>query len=310
MMLIFLFISIVGFIMFLILALVPSEREVDVKKRIERLRARTALRRREAVSFEMEGFTEKVGFYISQKLQPVLRKILPSRYFESIEKRLIMAGQYDATVGRFMAQKFGGLIFIGILGGGVAYVMFHMSTLNSVIIGILAGIFGFFIPDISLSGAIKKRHELIDKQLPDFLDQLVTSVKAGLAPNAAFQFTTRRFKPGPIREEFEIALQEIFLGSPRMEALARIGERTGHKDIKRMVAMLMYGEKLGVPISQTLSSVAEDLRNKRWEAAEEKAQKAPVKITFPMILLILPTIFLIIIGTIILNYLYNVRPSS
>ena len=309
-MLVFLFISIVGFIMFLVLALIPSEKEVDVRKRIERMRARTALRRREAVSFEMESFTERVGFFISQKFQPILRKILPSRYFESIEKRLIMAGEYDTSVGRFLAQKFGGLIFLGLLGGLVVNIIFKQPIGKSVIFGIITGLFGFFLPDITLSGAIKRRHELIDKQLPDFLDQLVTSVKAGLAPNAAFQFTTKRFKEGPIKEEFEIALQEIFLGSPRMEALARIGERTGHKDIKRMVAMLMYGEKLGVPISQTLSSVAEDLRNKRWEIAEEKAQKAPVKITFPMILLILPTIFLIIFGTILLNYLYNIRPNQ
>ncbi len=305
-----LFISIVGFIMFLVLALVPSEREVDVRKRIERMRARTALRRREAVSFEMESFTERIGFFISQKFQPILKKVLPSRYFDSIEKRLIMAGEYDTSVGRFLAQKFGGFIFLGLLGGLVVNIIFKQPMGKSIILGLITGIAGFFLPDLTLSGAIKRRHEIIDKQLPDFLDQLVTSVKAGLAPNAAFQFTTKRFKEGPIKEEFEIALQEIFLGSPRMEALARIGERTGHKDIKRMVAMLMYGEKLGVPISQTLSSVAEDLRNKRWENAEEKAQKAPVKITFPMILLILPTIFLIIFGTILLNYLYNVRPSQ
>lgn len=305
-----LFISIVGFIMFLVLALIPSEREVDVRKRIERMRARTALRRREAVSFEMESFTERIGFFLSQKFQPVLKKILPSRYFESIEKKLIMAGEYDTSVGRFLSQKFGGLLFLGVLGGLVVNVIFKQPIAKSFIFGAIVGLFGFFLPDVTLSGAIKRRHEMIDKQLPDFLDQLVTSVKAGLAPNAAFQFTTKRFKEGPIKEEFEIALQEIFLGSPRMEALARIGERTGHKDIIRMIAMLMYGEKLGVPISQTLSSVAEDLRNKRWEKAEEKAQKAPVKITFPMILLILPTIFMIIFGTILLNYLYNVRPNQ
>ncbi len=310
MILLLMFLSVVGFIMFIVLALIPSEKEVDVKKRIERMRARTALRRREAVSFEMESFTERVGFYLSQKFQPVLKKILPSKYFEVVEKRLIMAGEYDTSAGRFMAQKVGGFIFLGIIGALIFNMVLHMPVLKSGILGVVVGVVGFFIPDISLSGAISRRHELIDKQLPDFLDQLVTSVKAGLAPNAAFQFTTKRFKEGPIKEEFEIALQEIFLGSPRMEALARIGERTGHKDLKRMVAMLMYGEKLGVPISQTLSSVADDLRNKRWENAEEKAQKAPVKITFPMILLILPTIFLIIFGTILLNYIYNVRPNS
>ena len=309
-MLFLLFISIVGFIMFLVLALIPSETQVDVRKRIERMRARTALRRREAVSFEMESFTERVGFFISQKFQPIFKNILPTKYFDSIEKKLIMAGEYDTSVGRFIAQKFGGLVFLGILGALVINVIFKQPLGKSVILGIIVGLLGFFLPDFTLSSAIKRRHELIDKQLPDFLDQLVTSVKAGLAPNAAFQFTTKRFKEGPIKDEFEIALQEIFLGSPRMEALARIGERTGHKDLKRMVSMLMYGEKLGVPISQTLSSVADDLRNKRWENAEERAQKAPVKITFPMILLILPTIFLVIFGTILLNYLYNIRPNQ
>jgi len=309
-MLLLLFISVVGFVLFIVLALIPSEREVDVRKRIERMRARTALRRRETVSFEMESFTERVGFFLSQKFQPIFKKIFPTKYFDSIEKRLIMAGEYDTSVGRFLAQKFGGFVFIGLLGGLVVNVIFKQPFGKSVILGVIIGLLGFFLPDFTLSSAIKRRHELIDKQLPDFLDQLVTSVKAGLAPNAAFQFTTKRFKEGPIKDEFDIALQEIFLGSPRMEALVRIGERTGHKDLKRMVAMLMYGEKLGVPISQTLSSVAEDLRNKRWENAEERAQKAPVKITFPMILLILPTIFLVIFGTILLNYLYNVRPNQ
>ncbi len=305
-----LFVAISGFLFFLIMAFIPSERQVDVAKRIERLKSRTALRHKEALSFEMQGFSEKLGFAINKTLQPILKKILPDVYFKQLEKRLIMAGEYDVTVGRFMSQKIGGFLLLGILGVLILVIIFKKPIVFSVIVGIIVGIVGFFFPDFSLHQNIGKRHETIDKQLPDFLDQLVTSVKAGLAPNAAFQFTTKRFKAGPVREEFEIALQEIFLGSPRMEALQRIAERTGHKDLKRMISMLIYGEKLGVPISQTLSSVADDLRNKRWEHAEEKAQKAPVKITFPMILLILPTIFLVIFGTILLNYLYNVRPRG
>ncbi len=287
---------------YLLISMIPQKEEVAVRRRLERLRMRRALRTEEAMSIQAEGIADKIGFWIYQGVWPVLSRMLPAGYVEFLKVKLTQAGRYDLTIGQLFAQKLGAAVLFALLWGGAAWLVLNITGTGLLWALVLGGLLGFFFVDLQILNLAGRRKTLIERQLPDFLDQLIVTIQAGLAPNAAIQFTTKRFRPGPLREEFEIALQEILLGAPRIEALQRLAQRTQQEDLRRLVMMLHFGERLGIPLTQTLSAVAEDLRNKRWEKGEKLAHEAPVKIVFPTLLLILPTIILIIFAPMAINY--------
>lgn len=287
---------------YFLITLIPQKEEVAVRRRLERLRVRRALRTEEALSIQAESIADKIGFWIYQGIWPILSRLLPKGYMDYLKGKLAQAGRYDLTIGQLFTQKLGAAALFALLVGGAAWLVFNASGIALILAVLVGGVVGFFFIDINVINMAGRRKSLIERQLPDFLDQLIVTVQAGLAPNAAIQFTTRRFRKGPLREEFEIALQEILLGAPRVEALQRLAKRTQQEDLRRLVMMLHFGERLGIPITQTLMAVSEDLRNKRWEKGEKLANEAPVKIVFPLLLLILPTIIIIIFAPMALNY--------
>lgn len=287
---------------YFLITLIPQKEEVAVRRRLERLRLRRALRSEEAMSIQAESIADRVGFWIYQGVWPVLSGLLPAGYIDFLKAKLTQAGRYDLTIGQLFAQKLGSFVLFGGMVGIIAWLVFDASPKGIVVAALAAGLFGFFLIDLQVLTEAGRRRALIERQLPDFLDQLIVTIQAGLAPNAAIQFTTRRFRRGPLREEFELALQEIALGAPRIEALQRLAQRTQQEDLRRLVMMLSFGERMGIPLSQTLAAVADDLRNKRWEKGEKLAHEAPVKIVFPTLILVLPTIILIIFAPMAINY--------
>ncbi len=287
---------------YFLISMVPQKEEVAVRRRLERLRMRRALRSEEAMSIQAESIADRIGFWIYQGTWPLLSRLLPAGYMDFLRTKLAQAGRYDLTIGQLFAQKLGAAVLFALLVGAAAWLIFEATPRGILVAGILGLALGFFLMDLQIISMAGRRRTLIERQLPDFLDQLIVTIQAGLAPNAAIQFTTKRFRAGPLREEFEIALQEIMLGAPRIEALQRLAQRTQQEDIRRLVMMLAFGERLGIPLTQTLSAVAEDLRNKRWEKGEKLAHEAPVKIVFPTLILVLPTIILIIFAPMAINY--------
>ena len=287
---------------YFLISLVPQKEEVAVRRRLERLRMRRALRSEEAMSIQAESIADRIGFWIYQGTWPILSRLLPAGYLDYLKTKVTQAGRYDLTIGQLFAQKLGSAVLFGLLVGASAWLIFEASPRGILVAGVVGLLLGFFLMDLQILSMAGRRKTLIERQLPDFLDQLIVTIQAGLAPNAAIQFTTKRFRAGPLREEFEIALQEIMLGAPRIEALQRLAQRTQQEDIRRLVMMLAFGERLGIPLTQTLAAVAEDLRNKRWEKGEKLAHEAPVKIVFPTLILVLPTIILIIFAPMAINY--------
>jgi len=184
----------------------------------------------------------------------------------------------------------------------------NQSTFLLLLVG---GIVGFLLPDFVLRRKIKKRQEVITDSLPDALDLLVVCVEAGLGLNAAFVKITEEFKLSSpaLSEEFDIVNREMVAGKPRQEALRALADRTGVEDVQSLVAMLIQTEKLGTSLSQSLRIHSDSLRTRRRQRAEEAAAKTTIKLVFPLVFLMFPALFIVILGPGVLqiiNVLYPV----
>ena len=161
-----------------------------------------------------------------------------------------------------------------------------------------AGIVGFLLPDFVLRWKIRKRQEEITDALPDGLDLLVVCVEAGLGLNAAFVKITEEFhlSSPALSEEFDVVNREMVAGKPRQEALRALTERTGVEDVKSLVAMLIQTEKLGTSLAQSLRVHSDSLRTRRRQKAEERAAQTTIKLVFPLVFLMFPAMFIVILG--------------
>jgi tight adherence protein C len=198
------------------------------------------------------------------------------------------------------------LVVLAVVYGNVTGV-----TNKSIFLMVLvAGIAGFLLPDFVLRRKIRKRQEEITDSLPDGLDLLVVCVEAGLGLNAAFIKITEEFKLSSpaLSEEFDIVNREMVAGKPRQEALRALTERTGVEDIKSLVAMLVQTEKLGTSLAQSLRVHSDSLRLRRRQKAEEAAAKTTIKLVFPLVFLMFPALFIVILGPGVLQVIQILFP--
>jgi len=179
------------------------------------------------------------------------------------------------------------------------------------LIVLAAGIVGFLLPDFALRWKIRKRQEEITDSLPDALDLLVVCVEAGLGLNAAFIKITEEFQLSSpaLSEEFDIVNREMVAGKPRQEALRALTERAGVEDVKSLVAMLIQTEKLGTSLAQSLRVHSDSLRLKRRQKAEEAAAKTTIKLVFPLVFLMFPALFIVILGPGVIQVIKILLPT-
>ncbi|HVM39269.1 MAG TPA: type II secretion system F family protein [Acidimicrobiia bacterium] len=227
------------------------------------------------------------------------RRLTPAGMVDQLERRLVLAGVGHWGIDRTLAAKLG-LGVTGAVVGGLAWVA-NPTLLSLLMFVLLTGI-GWFGIDVVLSHKAAERQEAIERELPDTLDQITISVEAGLGFEAALA-RVGQTGTGPLAAEIAHTLQDIQLGVPRKEALQRLVGRTEVADLRRFVHAVTQAEAYGVPIAQVLRVQASELREKRRQRAEERALKIPVKIVFPLILCILPALFVVIIGPAALNIL-------
>jgi len=185
-----------------------------------------------------------------------------------------------------------------------------VTTRSIILMVLVAGIAGFLLPDLVLRWKIRKRQEEITDSLPDGLDLLVVCVEAGLGLNAAFVKITEEFKLSSpaLSEEFDIVNREMVAGKPRQEALRALTERTGVEDVKSLVAMLIQTEKLGTSLAQSLRVHSDSLRTRRRQQAEERAAKTTIKLVFPLVFLLFPALFIVILGPGVLQIIEVLLP--
>jgi tight adherence protein C len=173
------------------------------------------------------------------------------------------------------------------------------SMMNRVSMGVMAGMVGFYAPGLVISRKVKKRVEKIRKSLPDCLDTLVTCVGAGLGLNAAIDriANERSAVRGDVMgAELKYMTYELQAGIPRDVAFHNLGDRNGVDDLQALAAFMVQSEKLGTGLSEALGIYADELRTRRRQRAQEQANKAAVKLLFPLVFFIFPTMFLVILG--------------
>jgi tight adherence protein C len=242
-----------------------------------------------------ENFGTRVLVPVVSKAGRFARRITPVDARDRIEKKLLLAGSpagWDAE--RVLAFKIIGAVagFVGALL--LLQIMSFSSFLQLVIIALLTFV-GFIVPDTILNSRVEDRKKEILRSLSDTLDLLTISVEAGLSLNAAIAMVVRNV-PGVLSQEFARMLQEIQLGVPRSDAFRHLAERTDVEELNAFALAMVQADVFGVSIASVLRTQAAQLRIKRRQSIEAKAAQTPVKIVFPLILCILPALFVVIVG--------------
>ncbi len=220
-----------------------------------------------------------------------LRKLTPVGWADTIEMRLMLSGDTKWTVEKVIGVKLvllalGLLRSFSILGGSGKLWFIQLVG---------APVLGFFLPDILIKNKATKRQQLILKSLPDVLDQITVGVEAGLGFDAAMARTAKS-NEGPLAQELMRTLQHVAAGLSRAEALRGMATRNKVPELRQFVGAILQAEQYGIPMAQVLRVQAAEQRRRRRQRAEEKAMKLPVKVLFPLVLCILPTLFIVLIG--------------
>lgn len=223
-----------------------------------------------------------------------LKRFTPVGYLEKKERKLMLAGHpgnLDAPA--FIVIK----LLTTALGLGAAFVIvdFGADALQRTVLFVFPIILGFFGPDAWLERKVDERRQAMLRALPDVLDLLVISVEAGLGFDAALARVVGTV-PGPLSEEFFRMLQETRVGVSRRDAMRHLMERTDLDELRSFLLAMIQAEAFGVTIARVLRVQADEMRVKRRQRAQEKAFAAPVKLVFPLVFCIFPSLFIVLLG--------------
>ncbi|MBA2283499.1 MAG: type II secretion system F family protein [Actinomycetota bacterium] len=252
---------------------------------------------------EADDFTQRLREpFITRVLRPIgaraaggLGSLLPANYRDQVHRKLVFAGvsgQYRAEE-VITAQML--LAIVGLVAGLGLPVLLDSPSTQRILFLVALPVVGAMVPTALLNRKLEDRRESILKDLPDTLDLLAISVEAGLGFEGAIGIVCEHFD-SPLADEFSRTLKEMELGLPRREALQNLKRRTEVPELSNFVLALTQADALGMPIGRVLKTQAGEMRLKRRQWAREKAAKLPVKIMFPLVLFIFPTIFIVVLG--------------
>jgi tight adherence protein C len=270
---------------------------------------------RQLEGYEVENVRDQVLLVpiAERALVPVLskmtelgRRFTPVGYVDTIRKKFIMSGNGSAeVVDRFMAMRVfavAGIIpgmFFVFIWNPVGFEGMMQLLVALLIIGV--AVFG---PDATLNRKVAERQHELRVTLPDILDLLTISVEAGLGFEQALDRVIGAV-PGPLSDEFARMLGEVRAGASRADAMRALDQRTNVPEVRSFVLAILQADTFGVSIGRVLRAQAEEMRIKRRQLAQEKAQKAPVKMLIPMVFCIFPALFVVIIGPAAINIKNN-----
>jgi tight adherence protein C len=244
---------------------------------------------------------------VQRVLQPVGRSLvaigrgfMPAGYMEGVRRKLVRAGRGGAEeLDRFRAVRVLTVAAVPLLGVVVA--LMPWPGRNKLLVLLFGGLALFVGPDAVLNRRVEERRQTIRERLPDVIDLLTISVEAGLGFDQALARTVATV-PGVLSDEFGRMLGELRAGAGRVDALRNMDERTDVPELRSFLLALIQAETFGVSIGRILRAQSEEMRVKRRQQAQEEAQKAPVKMLFPMVLCVFPGIFVVLLGPAMLNF--------
>ena len=235
-------------------------------------------------------FGERVLAPVLRALGGLLGRLLPRRLMAEMAARLEQSGSRSNRPADWIAAQ--ALVALGL--AGYAGLLSHATPYGPLLV-IVCLILGWNVPTTLLRGRARRRLTAIRDDLPDAMDLLTVCVEAGLGFDQALHRVVERF-PGPVGQEFSRVLRDQRLGTPRRQAMLAAAQRCDLPELHAFVQALLQAEELGVRIGTVLRVQSDSLREQRRQRAEEAAMKAPIKMAFPMIMLILPALFLVILG--------------
>jgi tight adherence protein C len=254
-----------------------------------------------------QPFIERTLRPLAAALSGRVSRMASSSFQEKAEKRLALAG----NPGNLRVADWLGVKAVGAVIGAILFLfLFVIVGVMKLPIpinfgmGLVGLLLGYTVPEFWLGGRVRKRQHAILLQIPDALDLLTISVRAGLGFDAALGKVVEKLQ-GPLTEEFRRALAEVRVGKARREALRDIVPRTEVGPLTNFIGAIIQAEQLGVSISKVLQVQSEQLRIERRQRAEEQAAKAPIKMLFPLVGCIFPSLFIVILGPAIILIILN-----
>jgi tight adherence protein C len=223
------------------------------------------------------------------------RRLTPADNADRLRQRLDRAGNPSGwTVDRVLAIKVVGF-GAALIGSLIVTAMLGLGLMPRIVVTVAASMVGYVGVNMWLYQRAHDRSEQSQKALPDAIDLLTISVEAGLGFDAALSQVARN-TDGPVSEEFARVLTEMQIGMGRSQAMRALGERTTLPELRGFANAMVQADAFGIPVGQVLRVQSSEMRLKRRQHAEEKAQKVPVKMMVPLIFCILPTLFIAVLG--------------
>lgn len=238
---------------------------------------------------------ERLVFPFAGKVISSVTRLTPLDLYGRTNRLIVLAGSPPTvTAERIVAFK---IVFaiVGVVGGIAVGTALPLPGSAVVVSAVFFAMLGYTIPSVAISGRASKRQKEIRKALSDTMDLLTISVEAGLGFDAALAQVVKNV-PGPLSQEIARTLQEMQIGVSRIDALRHLSDRTEVEELDGFVLSMIQADKYGVGVANVLRGQSTELRHKRRQRAEETAQKVPLKLLFPTIFMLLPALFVVILG--------------
>jgi len=242
-----------------------------------------------------QPFSERIVMPIMRRLGELSKRFTPQNVLEQTRKKLELAGnpgRMDAST--FMILHFVAAVF---LGGLILFISLFSHTFSlpiKILLIVVFTVLGYFLPDLLIKSRIDSRQKSVRKAMPDALDLLTICVEAGLGFDAAMSKVHEKWD-NELSMAFGRVIREIQLGKLRRDALRDMAERLGIAEMTSFVAAVVQSEMLGVSMAKVLRIQSDQMRVRRRQYAEEQAHKAPIKMIFPMGLLIFPALMIVLL---------------
>lgn len=285
---------------YLVLTTIFSE-EQQVTRRLRKMSDYEASQAQQVEPL-LKPFRQRVGTPIAEGARRLGSAIAPRGYLEAVRHRLVLAGNpRGMEAGRFLVIKFLTAFGVGGLFAAVSVIR-PLSAATWLLVVLPLVMLGFFLPDLWLVSRANDYRLALRRALPDMLDMLTISVEAGLGFDQAIAKIVRNTS-GPLAEQFGRMLQEVQAGVSRSDALRHLAQRTEVPELSGFIMAIVQAEVFGISVSSVLRTQAAEMRLKRRQFAEEAAQKAPVKLVFPLVLCILPATLIVILGPAVISFM-------
>ena len=233
------------------------------------------------------GFIETVVPTMSR----IALRLTPKAQSDQLESRLAASGVKRLNMQQFLAMK----TLLAIIGAGFGLLIGGGLSAGGLFLAVVFIAAALLLPDMLLVRMMRERAQRLSDHLPQAIDQIAISLEAGLSFDAAVSYLVRRSN-SPLADELRTMLTQIRMGESRSTALKNLSDRVPSDDMRNFVQTLVQSEGVGISRASILRTQADGLRQRRQAAAEERAQKAPVKMLFPIAIFILPVMFIVILG--------------